>query len=117
MRATKQNYIAILRIELQDLSIDLERLIERCLTGMEQGTISQNVFMQNLAIFKNELLGLHSFQKILDAIDPEAYPDLDSMIEDIRRRFRALLRSHGLVDALQLYVNRKLDKVARYVKQ
>ena len=117
MNATKRNYLVILRIELDDLSTDIERLIEQCSLGAQKGMISQNVFMQNLATFKNELLGVHSFQHILDHIDPDEYENLESMIDDIRARFQRLLKSHGLVGALQLYVNRKLDKVRRYITQ
>ena len=82
MRAVNQNYLTILRIELDDLSTDIEHLIQECSEGLEHGFISQNVFMQNLATFKNELLGVHSFQKILDTLQPEEYSDLDSFIED-----------------------------------
>ncbi len=117
MKATKRNFLAILRIELEDLSIDIERLIEECSAGAEKGYVSENVFMQNLALFKNEMLGVHSFRHILDTINPDNYDTLDSMIEDIRRQFQMLLKSHGLASALQVYVNRKLDKVARYVNQ
>ena len=117
MRAVKQNYIAILRIELEDLHQDIQRLAKECNTGRDAGYLSENVFMQNLAIFKNELLGVHAFQHILDRIDPNSYDTLDAMIEDIRNQFQTLIRSHGIVNALQIYVNRKLDKVARYVKQ
>ena len=117
MRAAKQNYIAILRIELEDPNQDIERLAEECSKGHDAGYLSENVFMQNLATFKNELLGVHSFQHILDEIDPNDYETVDEMIEDIRKRFQHLIRSHGLVDALKIYVNRKLDKVARYIKQ
>ena len=116
MRAAKANYIAILRIELDDLKTDIERLMEECSNVHEQCNISQNVFMQNLATFKNELLGVHAFQHILDTIAPDDYDTLDELIEDIRNHFQTLIQSHGLVKALQIYVNRKLDKVANYVK-
>lgn len=117
MYAINKNYLTILRIELDDLSTDLERLIQECSKCAQEGMISENVFMQNLATFRNELLGVHSFERILNAISPEEYENLDSMIDDIRVQFHALLRSHGLVDALHVYVNRKIDKVAQYVRQ
>ena len=117
MKAVKQNYLAILRIELEDLSTDIERLINECTQGLQKGNISENVFMQNLATFKNELLGVHSFQHIIDGIHTEDYETLDDMIDDIRDQFQHLIRSHGLVRAIQVYVNRKLDKVAQYVQQ
>ncbi|MBN1560495.1 hypothetical protein JW998_09605 [candidate division KSB1 bacterium] len=117
MRAINQNYLTILHMELEDLSTDIEHLIQECSQGLEHGDISQNVFMQNLATFKNELLGVHSFQKILNAMQPQDYADLESFIAEIRSRFQKLLRSHGIVGALQIYVDRKLDKVARYIKQ
>lgn len=116
MRDINKNYLTILHIELDDLSTDIEHLIQECSRGLEHGDISQNVFMQNLATFKNELLGVHSFQKILSSIHAEDYADLDSLIADIRARFQTLLRSHGIVGALQIYVDRKLAKVARYIR-
>jgi len=117
MRALKNNYIAILRIELNDLLTDLEKLIEECSKGHQTGMISENVLMQNLAVFKNEILGVHRFQRILDNIHAQEYERLDDMIEDIRLKFHALIHDHGLADAIQIYIDRKLLKVERYVKQ
>ena len=117
MRAVKQNYLRILRIELEDLHEDIERLIEQCRKSRDCGSVSEKVFMQNLATFKNELLGVNAFQAVLDAVDPNQFETLEAMIENIRSQFLSLIRSHGLVPALSIYVNRKLDKVARYVTQ
>lgn len=115
MRAVKQNYLRILRIELEDLQADIEHLIEQCRADEKSKQISEKVILQNLATFQNELLGVHAFQKVLDEIDPEQFETLEAMIEHIRSRFQSLIHSHGLVPALSIYVNRKLDKVARYV--
>ncbi len=115
MHAVKENYLRILRIELEDLQIDIERLIEECRKNKEMGSYSEKVFLQNLATFKNELLGVHAFQHVLDEIDPGQFDTLQEMVEYIRRRFQQLIHEHGLVPALSIYVNRKLDKVARYV--
>jgi hypothetical protein len=117
MRAIQENFIVILRMELKDLSQDLEQLIIECEKGHKDGHYSANIFLQNMATFRNELLGLNSFEHILDELQPESYDSLELMIQDIRSKFHHLVDSHGLVHAVKIYIDRKLDKVATYFQR
>jgi len=115
MRHLKENYLAILRLELKDLHEDIEALIEHLTREKERGHLTNYVFMENLALFRNELLGVDAFGKILDQLDPEAFATLDEMVDHLRISFRAKVKSSGLAEAINIYVERKLVKVRNYI--
>ena len=117
MRRINEFYISILRIELKDLQEDIEVLIEKCTEERERGNLTNYVFMENLALFKNELLGVDAFGRILDETDPKAYDALDEMVEELKQKFQAKVKASGLAEAINVYVERKLREVARYVTQ
>ena len=114
MWAEKENFLILLRLEMRDLAQDVKQLINQCEQEHSRGHYSANIFMQNLATFQNELLALNSFERILDHINPEDFNSLEEMIGDIRRRFHDLVDKHGLVSAIKIYIDRKLNKVAAY---
>ncbi|MBN1420330.1 MAG: hypothetical protein JXP34_16235 [Planctomycetes bacterium] len=114
MLRTNENYLKILTIELEDLREDLEALIERCAAEREAGRLSPYVCLENLALFKNELLGVDAFGRIVRETDPSAFAALEAMIDHLRHRFRALARDAGFADAVHICIDRKLAKVAKY---
>lgn len=117
MGEMKKKYLKILRIEIEDLKYDVEGLIEECNKEHETGELSEYVFLENLVIFRRELLGLGVFSHILDSIEPDRYENLDEMVEFIRKSFIEKLKEHNLLKAIILYVERKLEKVEKYVNQ
>jgi len=114
MRAIKQNYIFILKLELEDLEQDIQELIEQWKRRIDEN-ISQNTVMANLSLFQNELLGIGDFQRILDNIQTDDYETLADMILEIRRLFKHVLKTHGLAEAVWDCVDRKIRKVTKYV--
>ncbi|MBN1782256.1 hypothetical protein JW948_14075 [bacterium] len=117
MRSIKQNFIRILAIEIDDFKEDLEVLIEECKEAHQCGRLSESVFWENITVFNNEILGVKSFHKILDEIHPEDFETLESMMDEIKSNFHGLVRERGLVEAIHIYVERKMEKVSRYVQQ
>lgn len=115
MRAVKKNYLAILAIELDDLKEDIEHLISELRHNKQDHRCTEHVFLHNLTLFRNELLGVDAFHKILDQIDPENYETLDDMIAEIKQRFQLRVQMYGLAEVINLLIERKLVKVARYV--
>ena len=77
MRQIKKHYLEILRIELEDLREDLQLLIDECQRNRENGKITDYVFLENVTLFKNELLGVDEFFKIIDTIDTAQYETLE----------------------------------------
>lgn len=117
MSEKKNKYLKILRIEIEDLKYDVEGLIKECKIEHETGQVSEYVFLENLVIFRKELLGLGVFSQILDSIDPDRFENLDEMMEFIRKSFTDKIKEYNLLKAITLYVERKLEKVKKYVIQ
>ena len=115
MRHVKENYLAILRLELKDLHEDIEALIAQLTQEKERGHLTNYVFMENLALFRNELLGVDAFGKILAQLDPDAFATLDDMVDHLNISFKAKVKASGLAEAINIYVERKLEKVRHYV--
>ncbi len=115
MREIKRNYLKILRIEIEDLKQDIEALIEGCRREHESELLTHYVFMENLIVFRNELLGVDYFFKVLDSVDPDRYETLDNMTADLMATFRRMVEERGLPRDISYYVERKLMKVKQYV--
>ncbi len=115
MRKINEAYLSILKIELNDLYEDIEVLIEQCTQERESGRITNYVFMENLALFKNELLGVDAFEKIVRGTDPAAYGSLDEMLDHLKACFNDKIRSSGFPEVIRIYIERKLEKVRQYV--
>ncbi|MBN1998065.1 hypothetical protein JW935_10965 [candidate division KSB1 bacterium] len=117
MMKINQNYLAILSIEVQDLQMDIQELIKHCEDENANGHLTSHVFMENLALFNNELLGVQTFQKIITQTNPEAFVNLDDMIRYLQYNFQEKIETCGLAKAISYYVDRKLVKVRRYVTE
>jgi len=116
MSDARQKYIGLLTFELKDLRDDIEALIVDSQDRMEHSEISKYVCFENIAIFKNEVIGIEHVAALLGEIDPDNYAGLDEMIEDIKQRFWKKLQEYGFPEAPRKLIQRKLEKVARYVR-
>jgi hypothetical protein len=116
MKHLKERFIKILKIELDDLKEDVEQLISQCQAEVEHPKHSVHVYLENLAVLKNELLGVGHFAKLLDGLDPEAHADLDAMISHIQKAFATEIERCGLARAAVVLVSRKIDKVRKFVE-
>jgi hypothetical protein len=115
MRHPNTRFIQILRIELDDLKDDIDQLLEACRREREKHELGDHVYLENLAVFKSELLGIGAFSEILDDTDPESFETLEGMIEELGRAFKAEIESRGLAPAVNVAVERKIAKVAKYL--
>jgi len=117
MRQIQRNFLRILALEIDDFKEDLEVLIDKCKSARNCGQLSESVFWENITVFNNEILGANAFHLILEEINPETYDTLESLMDELKNRFHTLVRERGLVEAINVYVERKMEKVARYVRQ
>ena len=115
MHEMKKKYLKILRIEIEDLQEDIYGLIRESEKEHDDGLVSEFVFLENLTVFKREILSLGVFFQILDSVDPERFENLDDMIEFIRISFNEKITECSLIKAINRYVERKVMKVKKYV--
>jgi len=116
MHAKKRLYLKILKVELEDLRMDIEQLIDESKKEKQDGELPECVVTANLSLFKNELLGVKSFEHIIDHIHPDDYESLDEMVDYLKQEFRKQIKTAGFAEAVAIYIDRKLNKVARYVE-
>ena len=117
MRQAQKHYREILLIELDDLKEDLDCMIARTEEAFRNGHITERVHKENAALFRNEKLGVDEFARLLHGLDVEAHASLDAMIESLKKAFRTLAQRLALANAVVICVERKLEKVRRYVVQ
>lgn len=117
MWGLKKTYLKILRIEMEELETDLQHLADEFRENASSRCLSENVVMQNLATLRNELLGVGTFERIIEHIQPEEFGSLDEMIDFLKSAFRQKMISSGLAEAVWYLVERKLEKVSTYVRQ
>lgn len=116
MRTVLEKYVQILKLELEDLEIDIQKLIENCEKTSKTSDLKINVFLENLQLFNNELLAVDIFAKMLDKLDINDFDSLDDLVRHIKQSFEAKVDALGLAKAINRMVDRKLEKVADYVK-
>ena len=115
--ACKRKYIRILKLELEDLREDVELLIARQESRLGRERETHYVFLENLALLKHRILDLDRISAILDQFDLDQCADLDALIKAVDLRFHNLAQHHGLTEAVYGLLKRKLEKVARYVRE
>lgn len=113
----RKNYLNILRLELEDLHEDIDKLISECDSQKNDCRITNYVYMENLANLKNEILGLDVFSGIIDGTDPGRFNSLDEMIVSLKAAFSESMAEYGIINAIRLMVERKMEKVKKYVMQ
>lgn len=119
MLKKKNNYLAILKIELEDLKTDIELLIKKCCEDKEEDNISNYVFLENLTLFNNEILGVNAFNDIIDDFESKIneYTNVEEMIIKLKETFMDKMKEFGISKAIYLSILRKMDKVKSYVMQ
>lgn len=112
----RRKYLKMLRVELTDLQEDIEVIITASQKRMEHAEISRYVFFENMAVMKNEVLGIANVSGIIDSVNPADYEDLDAMVKVIDQRFADTLKEHGFPAGVYRLIKRKLFKLADYVR-
>jgi hypothetical protein len=113
----KRKYLDILRIEIEDLIEDIGLIVNEYRSRRDRGEITDYVFLENLAVLHNELLGVDNMMEMLDDIDPDAYSNFEDLAADIETKIKNKIKNSYLAEALFPLVKRKLEKVSKYVAQ
>jgi hypothetical protein len=115
MQKIMRKYLKILEIELEDLQSDIELLINEYNARKDRGEITDYVLLENLAVLKNEICAIHAFHEMVEDLEMDSYKNLESFIRDVKDRFKGRIRECSLAEGIEQYVERKLDKVFKYV--
>jgi len=109
-----RKYLKLLKIELEDLIIDLEFGEEVMAKRLEDHEITEYVFMENIGLLKKEVLGIEKLKKVVEAegSDDKSIDDLKALLEVY---FTREIKAAGLPNVVSLLVKRKLEKISLYM--
>jgi len=114
--AEKRRYLEILRIEIDDLAEDIRTLQEHYRGRSARGEITDYVLKENVALLEREIHGVAAVRACLEEVRAEDYAGLDEMLAAVRKRLDDRIRCGGFEPVVLRLVERKLAKVARYVR-
>lgn len=115
MKNQVRNFLEIMKLELEDLAEDIQILKEECEQRNKTGQITNYVYMENRALYENELHAIKSFRRMITAVDHHQFPKLDPLIDHLRTNFQTIMQSCGYAEAGKICIERKMLKVARYI--
>lgn len=116
MKNLLRKFQKILLVEIEDLHDDLDLFIQVVNDRHRDHQITDYVFHENLATLRNEVLGLEDCFRGCEEIDPGDARTADDLAAALKLRFRERLRSHGYVPALNTLLEKRIDKIAAYLK-
>lgn len=109
-------FIKVLRAELEDLLEDFAVAEGKHAARFARHEVTDYVFRQNDGLFRMEADSLRHFLCDLVEFDPTRHEDLNHVISAVDTLVRALVKDHEEPEAMVGFVNRKLQKVRRYVE-
>lgn len=113
----KHKYLEVLRIEIDDLGEDIRALQEHYRDRSARGEITDYVLKENVAVLERESHGIAAVRACVGDVRAEDYRSLDEMLAGLRERLDDRIRCGGFEPVVRRLVERKLVKVARYVRQ
>jgi len=116
MKTFQRKFIRILQSELEDLIKDIEMLMKVQKERLEKTEITNYVYLENTALFKNEIACLKNFLKFSAQLDIDRFQTYEELESYIEKEFKNQLEEHSYAQAIESFVARKLKKVINYAK-
>lgn len=115
MHDKTRTFLKILKIEIDDVKLNVQDLIENYRKQYEAGEISHYVFQENSSILQNKLLGLEDFDRDLAQVAEKNFEKTDDLVFELKSRLERIIKDRCIVRSLRNCVYPLIDKVYRYV--
>lgn len=109
-------FLMMFLIELEDLHKDIELLIEKYKDEHDHEVISNYVFLENLALMKNELFGIDSFLQEVKDVKPTDFANVNELIDFLKKQLLKRCHDKGIASAAYVLSERKMQKVLSYIE-
>ena len=116
MRATKEHFLTLLNMELEDMKHDLEALRQHAAAQQQERAISDRVFRENMAVYENLSAAVDCLSTSLAHVNLDEYEDIPALTEGIEAKCRARLVELGHASGMAGTLKRKMEKIARYLQ-
>ena len=116
MQNHNAKYLKVLQAELEDLREDVKARMEACRQRREADQITEYTCKENMAFLGHEINSIGHFLALVAATDPAAFDSLDALIKHLHTASMKEVREYGIAKCVDTFVQRKLEKVKRYVE-
>ena len=110
-----KKFLAVLRVELEDLEEDLSVLKNLYGERDQRREITHYACLENVALVQEEISGIADIVRSMESIDPSKYSSLEELVADLEELCRCRIKESDFPKAVYALVQRKLEKVLRYV--
>ena len=114
MKTRIKKYLEILKIELEDMIMDLELSEEVLAKRLKEHEITEYVFLENISLLKKEILGIERIKIMLKEAE-SSIQSIGDLHEKIETYMLGEIKSAGLPEVVSLLLSRKLEKIGRYM--
>jgi hypothetical protein len=112
-----KKFITMLVIELDDFHEDLSVLQADFRLRYQKKEISEYVYRENRSTLEEARNGLEQIQNRLMRIKPERYPDLSTLVSEVKEIVIDIFKDCAIPKMDQLFINKKIDKITRYLTE
>ena len=117
MRKINKHFLQILEVEMEDLQEDLNDMISLGRDQLNSGEITERVYMSNTSLFQNEKSGINEFMHIIKTTIPDNFDSLEELISYLKKELETLIKGEGIAPAIEIFIERKMLKVTKYVSR
>ncbi|MDR1894673.1 MAG: hypothetical protein LBQ61_08345 [Spirochaetales bacterium] len=109
-------FLGILRIELEDLAYDLQKLQELTRARAEEGEITHFVLLENLAFIQKEIMGVSKILPALEKFPPGKYQTLDEFADYFFDYCQNNRTNVDIPKSVYEMIKRKINKVKQFMQ-
>ncbi|MCL2706162.1 MAG: hypothetical protein FWE72_08150 [Spirochaetaceae bacterium] len=112
MQENVEKYLKILKLEMDDLIKGIEDGEVLLAKRLEEREIRDFVFLENLSVFKMELMGFKAMEKELDT-KAENAKSVEDFMDDLDEFVKKRVEDMGFPKVVYELIKRKLEKTAK----
>ncbi|HMA62148.1 MAG TPA: hypothetical protein VKP78_05805 [bacterium] len=105
----------LILIELEDLTVDIERLLEINEQKFNEDRITDYVFKENRVTLKDEINAVKTFSRTVNNIDTTNFTSSDEIFEFLENKFVRIVEEAGYGQGILFFVKRKMEKIKKYL--
>jgi len=115
MKELKRKYLKLLKIELEDLSEDLEIMLDLNSDKKDRREITNYVYMENLSLLQREIACVKDLMTYCDTVEVGQPNNLEELTGIYCRCLQERAQESDYPKAVTHLVNRKIKKIAGYL--
>lgn len=116
MISTYDKFVRLLQLEIESLHDEIELIVASLDRRLERREITDYVRNENVAILRNELLGLEDFLRTEFATSDRGELSLDEVVIEVQEYLRRRIADRGYVPALYELVRLRIRKIVDYLR-